>query len=512
MLAPHVLSIAACLLLTLPGVHSQSSNTTNSSDATTIYLQGGTIVTYNPATSSIDILRNSSILIADGEIVSVGETPSPDVLASAEIVNVVGKIISPGFIDTHRHDWQTAYKTMASNTSLVEYFQRYGEFSPTALSFTAEDVYINQLYGLYEALNSGTTTTLDHASHTWSKETSKAGLQASVDSGARVLWTYAIHELGDAFTIDEQFQDLEELANDAEGLWTGTATNVGLAYDRIPFGPAAEVQRAFKLANDLKLSVITAHHVGGPYGYGRVIQVAESYSVLNSTVPIVFSHSSSLTQDEAVLLRKYDQFVSITPESEHHYGHDHPNSYHIQDQSSLGVDTHFTFSSDIITQARLWLQATRLRLYRKSLEAFKAPLNNPMSHNQAFILATYNGARSLRREDIGIIAPGAKADIVVIDGESPNMLGWKDPVGALILHSNVGDIEHVIVDGKFKKRDGKLLVDFEATKERFMASVQKIQSFIQDRDWPVLEGEYSEGILYGMTDTVDVLRGDGNGY
>lgn len=83
------------------------------------------------------------------------------------------------------------------------------------------------------------------------------------------------------------------------------------------------------------------------------VNILGSYSTLNSTIPIVFSNVTVLTLDEAMLLRHHIQFISITIESEHHYGHDHPHSYHIQDQASLGVDTYFTFSSDIVWQARL---------------------------------------------------------------------------------------------------------------------------------------------------------------
>jgi hypothetical protein len=57
-----------------------------------------------------------------------------------------------------------------------------------------------------------------------------------------------------------------------------------------------------------------------------------------------------------------------------------------------------------------------------------------------------------------VLVEGAKADIVVFDGTSPNMLGWDDPVAAVILHSNPGDVEHVLVNGEFRKRDFKLVV------------------------------------------------------
>jgi cytosine/adenosine deaminase-related metal-dependent hydrolase len=59
----------------------------------------------------------------------------------------------------------------------------------------------------------------------------------------------------------------------------------------------------------------------------------------------------------------------------------------------------------------------------RTLDGWKIPSNNPMTANQAFLLATRNGGLALRRGDLGVIKVGAKADLVVFDGLSPNMLG-----------------------------------------------------------------------------------------
>lgn len=72
-------------------------------------------------------------------------------------------------------------------------------------------------------------------------------------------------------------------------------------------------------------------------------------------------------------------------------------------------------------------------------------------------MATRQGGRALRRGDVGVIKVGAKADLAVFNGDSPNMLGWSDPIAAVVLHANPGGVEHVLVDGEFRKRDFKLV-------------------------------------------------------
>lgn len=173
---------------------------------------------------------------------------------------------------------------------------------------------------------------------------------------------------------------------------------------------------------------------------------------------MVFSHASFVSINDYKLLRQTNQHISITPESEMHHGHLHPTSHLILDQASIGVDTHFTFSTDILTQARMWLQRVRAIFYADSLDHWRIPVSSPMSANQAFLLSTRNGALSLRRDDIGIIASGAKADIVVWDGTSPGLLGWVDHVAAVMLYASVADIDHVLGDGQFKKRESRLTV------------------------------------------------------
>ena len=153
------------------------------------------------------------------------------------------------------------------------------------------------------------------------------------------------------------------------------------------------------------------------------------------------------------------------------------------------------------------------------LETRKVSVNSPQSVVQAFLLATRHGRLALRRDDLGVISVGAKADIVVWDGNnSPALLGWNDPVAAVLLHASVGDIEHVIVDGKWKKKDFRLVVDdYPRIVKRFRASAARIQAaLIADTASKALPApgtpSFQGGLPYGVANTSDTLRGPGNGY
>ena len=92
--------------------------------ASSILLSGGTIVAFNHETEGLEVIRDGSLLITDDRIAGIfpkGNSPSTRMIPEGtETVDVTGKIITPGFIDTHKHGWQTAFKTLGSNTSLAE--------------------------------------------------------------------------------------------------------------------------------------------------------------------------------------------------------------------------------------------------------------------------------------------------------------------------------------------------------------------------------------------------------
>ncbi len=199
--------------------------------ASSILFSGGTVIAFDEATESLEVISPGSVLVVDDRIAAISSAHANETVPEdTEVVDITGKIITTGFVDTHRHGWQTAYKTLASNVTLAQYFARYGEYVPAVhQNFGPEDIYIGQLAGLYEALNAGVTTTLDHAHHTFSVETSEAGLQASIDSGARVFWCYAIHNISNGFSLQDQIANYQAIATDPR--FKSNTTSLGVGYD-----------------------------------------------------------------------------------------------------------------------------------------------------------------------------------------------------------------------------------------------------------------------------------------
>lgn len=210
--------------------------------AASILFKGGTVIAFNKQTQGLRVLREGSVLVENDRITGVYDSTPTRIPPRTEIVDIAGKIITPGFIDTHRHGWQTVFKTMASNTSLLEFFGRYSSFV-APFFWNATDIYDSQLAGLYEALNAGVTTSLDHATHTWSKDAAEAGLQACIDSGARVFWGFTFANITGLITVEELYPVFRNMA--AKTGLRSSATTLGIAYDG--WGPNPNVGEINKI-------------------------------------------------------------------------------------------------------------------------------------------------------------------------------------------------------------------------------------------------------------------------
>src|SRR5262245_34416158 len=102
-----------------------------------------------------DVLVEGERIAAVGRGLEVGD---------AEVVDAAGSIVIPGFIDSHRHTWETVIRGVAPDVSLAGYFEVVlAAFAP---AYRPEDVYAGNYLGALEAIDAGITTLLDWSTST----------------------------------------------------------------------------------------------------------------------------------------------------------------------------------------------------------------------------------------------------------------------------------------------------------------------------------------------------------
>ncbi|KFX86123.1 hypothetical protein O988_09754, partial [Pseudogymnoascus sp. VKM F-3808] len=150
-----------------------------------IVLQGGTVL-YHDDDDSVIALKNTDILVTGNLIAKIGtdiEVPS-----GATVIDCKGKIVSPGFIDTHHHLWQAQLKGRHVDETLLEYVVA-GNMQ--SYNYTPEDMFWGQLASCLEAIDAGTTYVLDHAHGIYTPEHATQSISATTASGLRSTYAYA---------------------------------------------------------------------------------------------------------------------------------------------------------------------------------------------------------------------------------------------------------------------------------------------------------------------------------
>ena len=101
-----------------------------------------------------------------------------------------------------------------------------------------------------------------------------------------------------------------------------------------------------------------------------------------------------------------------------------------------------------------------------------------------FHAATVGGATALMRDDIGRLAPGMKADLVLLDLDCPQMRPARDPLRSFVYHAADRAVRDVFVDGQQVVADRRVLtLDQAGAAARLRAAQQRMEALAPSRDY-----------------------------
>jgi cytosine/adenosine deaminase-related metal-dependent hydrolase len=449
-----------------------------------ILLRGGYVLSMD---DGVGELPEGDVLIEDGAIAAVQSRIAAE---DAELIDVSGHVVMPGFVDTHRHTWQTPFRGVCADWTLEDYFR--GIRMSISPNCSAEDVYAGNYVGALEALEAGVTTILDFSHCNNTPEHADAALQGLGDAGIRAVFAYGYypapstepvfieHEqrLADARRIREQ-----SLSSD-DGLVTmGVAlTEVGL----LPFEQTIAEARSAR-----ELGVPSVLHTGCNWGSPATEGIPEldHHGLLSAEQ--VHVHCNTLDERDFRRLAENDCKVSSSPETEIQMGMGHPvirRALELGMRPSLSCDVMSSNSGDMFSQMRLGLQFERCMRN----DAFNARNRMPepleLTVRDALRWGTANGAHAMGLEErIGSLTPGKQADVIVIGGRRLNMVPMADPVGCLVAQANPSNVRHVLVAGRFVKREGELVdVDVEHAIDLARSASERVLGAITAGGAPLL--------------------------
>ena len=138
----------------------------------------------------------ADVLIEGNKILDVGPNLTG---GGAAVIDVSGRIVMPGFIDTHHHQFETALRSFLADGVLINdssgspsgtttyYEYILNKFAPV---YRPQDVYINELFGGLSQLDDGVTTVHDVSQIITRPQHSDAAIQALIDTGRRAAFGY----------------------------------------------------------------------------------------------------------------------------------------------------------------------------------------------------------------------------------------------------------------------------------------------------------------------------------
>lgn len=446
------------------------------------HLKNGTVVSIDPA---IGIVSDCDVLIEDGVIAAVG----PNLTSSAEytVIDATDAIISPGFVDTHRHTWQTQLRTVTSDFVLGDYFLFIRNIFGSC--YDVQDAYIGNYCGALESIDNGITFLIDHSHIMNSPAHADAAVKGLKDSKIRACFCYGLFENppweGSCMDVERETKTPKWRFEDAKRV-KDTFFRSNKPTDLVRFGFApTEIERStiedaaeeVAYGRSLGSAVITGHVAMDKFDRGlHLVRHFEEQNLLGPD--LLFSHCASLDEDELAAVAKRHVSLSSTPDTELQMGMGHPIAFKAREKgctASIGIDITSNNPADMFQQMRLLIQAQRAR---EDGARSGPPMSVAQRCADVLEMATMGGATAVGLKDlIGSVTPGKRADLLLTRCDSTRLTPVHDPVAALVLYANASDVDTVFIDGEVVKHKGQLVgVDWPKVRSELRDSAKNIMA------------------------------------
>jgi 5-methylthioadenosine/S-adenosylhomocysteine deaminase len=422
-----------------------------------LLVRGGHVLTMDP---DLGDLAGADVLVEDGRIAQVG--PGLEVPCD-EVIDAAGKVVIPGFVDTHRHTWETSVRGVAPDATLEDYFSQI--LDRIAPRYRAEDVYAANLAGALECVNAGITTLVDWSHINNTPQHPDAAVEALRESGIRARYAYGHANLSFAdYRVDSRIvmpaDDIRRVRETYFSADTGLLT-MGLATRGPGFCRDEVVRAEWGLARELGLPITVHTAMGRRAGrFGLVTRLHEMGLLGPDTT---YVHACHLTGPEWRLVAESGGQISIAPQVEAQMGHGWPPARAALAHGlapALSADVVTTVPGDMFTQMRALFALERARMHAQAWEEDTAAAPDAFTARDVLAMATVNGAAVAGLGDrTGTLTPGRQADLVVIDTTAINLAPLVDPVAAVVLGADVSNVETVVIGGVVRKRGGRLVTD-----------------------------------------------------
>jgi 5-methylthioadenosine/S-adenosylhomocysteine deaminase len=396
---------------------------------------------------SASVIENGSLVVGgDGSIRAISSSPIAN--NALETIDANGAIVMPGLINAHTHLGMTLFRGLGDDMSLEDFLARLMPAEVRVLNYEA--VYAGTELAALESLLGGITTSLDMY------YLPEAAVEVAKASSMRL-------QTGPNFLESDGPEPLkfEDRLKWATQWLQAPRDSIGTTGWVAPHSTYLLSEDQLRLLADLAARFEARIHVHASETVGEMQLVAKRHGgrspiqVLNDTKLLrraVLAHGVHLSDDDIELIAQNSATVVHCPASNFKLA---SGVARILDLQRAGVNVALgTDGPASGNDIDLWI-AIRLAGYMQKTFA-KNPAVLPAV--ELVRMATINGARALQLDHmIGSLEIGKRADIVILDADSPSLTPNFDPHTTIATCVTRADVRHVIVDGDIVVRDRKCL-------------------------------------------------------
>jgi cytosine/adenosine deaminase-related metal-dependent hydrolase len=421
-----------------------------------------TIITMNPTR---DIITDAAIAIQQQRIVAIDKTAAIQALyPDEEVIDVKGKLILPGLIDTHVHVAQALIRGCADDMALIQWLcERVWVLQG---NFTHDDGYVSARLCIAEMLRSGTTTFLESMlAHRYgfdgiARAVAESGIRACLGGIVMDIGTYATQANSmhpgmiesretSLLGVLDMHSKWEGKANERIHVWFGPRTPGGVSSEL--YREMTDLARQRNMGITMHLAEVEADKIYLNEKFGLTpVDYAESVGLLGPRSVLV--HMVWLTPQEIDKLAATGTHISHNPSSNSKLASGVckvPLMLERGVNVALGCDGGPSNNDyDMVREMKL----AAIIHKAVALDPLIVPAETVLE------MATINGAKALGLEhEIGSLEVGKKADLIVIDLDKLHTTPSMNPVSTLVYAATGGEVDTVVVDGKVVVQQGQLL-------------------------------------------------------
>jgi 5-methylthioadenosine/S-adenosylhomocysteine deaminase len=428
---------ASLLTMCLAGLTTQPSLAQD--PGRTLIRNADLVITMEPrlGDGELGLIASGDVLIDGDHIAAVGKGLDG---SGARTVDATGKIVLPGFVDVHNHLWQSLIRGCGTSLAVGDWLQTC-VFPVGRLNVTEQEAYAVVRLSTLDLLSAGMTTVVDW-SHAFSPDFARGNLQALLDSGLRFAFAYRGRL--------EHMDDIRALKRDMIDPHPRASLQIGGVHPNSAAEVVNTLRRMSELAGEmhvkLHVHLLEAEH-------DRQQDPLRALDLAGALGPrLIGAHAVHVTDDEIVRLASRGVRLAHCPLSNMRLASGIMRLGAIRAQGirvGLGLDGGTNDTSDMFNTMRAAIGLQRALTHNPTVYPTVAA---------ALQLATIGGAEVLdMAAQIGSLAPGKKADVIVLDPDALNFAPRVDEVSQVVFNAQPSNVEWVFVDGRVLKDRGTLV-------------------------------------------------------